>query len=122
MDREKVKMKYDQVKSVVKYNVMFTGHIVLSHLMCLFTTVTMVGCAAPHCKSRAGKSFYRFPKDPGKRKLWVQATKRAGSDGYTPWKPKPGSRLCEVGDCKSAHRAFSVNNLEMFILVFVFPY
>ena len=88
--------------------------ILISLIECVFSPVTMVGCAAPKCKSRAGryrKSFHRFPSesDPERRKKWVKAIKRAASDGFTLWKPTLESRLCEVGHCVKTYKGTPVS-------------
>ena len=75
-----------------------------------FTTVKMVSCAAPDCKSRRKgpgphKRFFTFPKDPVRKKQWAKALKRAGPDGYTLWQPTQYAWLCEVGHCNKTYNA-----------------
>ncbi|XP_030015473.1 uncharacterized protein LOC115436698 [Sphaeramia orbicularis] len=53
----------------------------------MVTTCVAVGCNNRQDKN-AGKSFYRFPKDPERRGLWTAAVKREG------WQPSSTSRVC----------------------------
>ena len=49
-------------------------------------------CCAFNCTNRHSKEkgikFYRFPKDPERRRRWIAAIRREG------WEPNDGSRIC----------------------------
>ena len=56
----------------------------------------MVLCAAYGCNSRSGVdrvSFFRFPKDVGLRKVWIQRLNR-GESATKSFAPKYHHRLC----------------------------
>ncbi|MED6278012.1 hypothetical protein CHARACLAT_019373 [Characodon lateralis] len=51
----------------------------------------MACCVAVGCSNRSDRkdlSFYRFPKDPERRTLWVEAVSRLN------WSPTDYSRIC----------------------------
>ena len=54
-------------------------------------------CAVVKCYNRHRKgsriSFYRFPKDPDRRRQWVAFVSRRNLDG-SPWEPGEGDRIC----------------------------
>lgn len=56
------------------------------------TTCAVVNCYNRHCKE-LGISFYRFPKNPDRRRQWVAFVSRRNSDG-SPWEPGEGDRIC----------------------------
>ncbi|XP_054594702.2 uncharacterized protein [Nothobranchius furzeri] len=69
-------------------------------------------CCAPGCQNRRGqvkgRSFYRIPKDPERRKRWIIAMKRASLQCKTKqWDPdSKGFRLCSehfISGKKSDH-------------------
>ncbi|XP_019736608.1 uncharacterized protein LOC109522457 isoform X1 [Hippocampus comes] len=51
-------------------------------------------CVVAGCRNRrtpgTGLSFYRFPRDPERKQLWIAAVNRQG------WAPNDGSRLCST--------------------------
>ena len=61
-------------------------------------------CCAVNCTQKRDKEkgiqLYRFPADPDRRNLWVQAIKRveydivSGKSTRKPWKPNQYHRLC----------------------------
>ncbi|XP_031168959.2 uncharacterized protein LOC116059833 isoform X2 [Sander lucioperca] len=55
-------------------------------------------CCAPGCQSYRGKynerkSFYRIPKDPGRRRKWIAAIKRARSTNSQPGTFEPNNKI-----------------------------
>jgi len=52
----------------------------------------MGGCTAVNCSSTRSKGFrlFRFPRDPKRRKTWLQNCRR------DKWQPTNHSELCEV--------------------------
>ena len=56
-----------------------------------------INCTNRHSKKK-GPKFYRFPKDPERRRRWVAAIRREG------WQPNDGSRIC------GAHFVSSMSN------------
>eukprot|EP00095_Tigriopus_kingsejongensis_P002625 maker-scaffold290_size220039-snap-gene-1.12 protein:Tk02625 transcript:maker-scaffold290_size220039-snap-gene-1.12-mRNA-1 annotation:"PREDICTED: uncharacterized protein LOC101073771" len=52
----------------------------------------MVSCSAYKCSNRGeyGFKFYRFPRDPDRRKIWAIKVRRLK------WSPTPNCRLCET--------------------------
>ena len=70
-------------------------HWVLSKLN-LICFVNMVLCAAYGCNSRSGVdrvSFFRFPKNAGLRKIWIQRLNR-GESATKSFAPNSHHRLC----------------------------
>ena len=53
------------------------------------TTCAVVGCHNRQCE----QSFYRFPKDKDRRRLWIAFVSRRNPDG-SPWQPGSGDRVC----------------------------
>ncbi|EGI69351.1 THAP domain-containing protein 2 [Acromyrmex echinatior] len=53
---------------------------------------TMSGCVADYCTNSVKKGFKmcRFPRDPKRRKIWAENTRRQD------WTPSDNSVLCEV--------------------------
>ena len=56
------------------------------------TTCAVVGCHNRQSK-RCEQSFYRFPKDKDRRRLWMAFISRRNPDG-SPWQPGSGDRVC----------------------------
>ena len=56
------------------------------------TTCAVVGCHNRQSK-QCGPSFYRFPKDKDRRRLWIAFVARRNPDG-SPWQPGSGDRVC----------------------------
>ena len=58
-------------------------------------------CSAPGCRSctaregRQGVKFFRFPKEPDKRQVWIDRIGRTNKDG-SPWTPPGNARLCSM--------------------------
>jgi len=52
----------------------------------------MGGCTAVNCSNTRKKGFrlFRFPRDPKRRKTWLQNCRR------DKWQPTDSSELCEV--------------------------
>ena len=56
-------------------------------------------CSATGCHSstglegRQGVKFFRFPKEPDKRRIWIDRIGRTKPDG-SPWTPHGTARLC----------------------------
>ena len=57
------------------------------------TTCVVVGCHNRQTK-QCGLSFYRFPKDKDRRRLWVAFVSRRNPDG-SPWQPGTGCMCSE---------------------------
>ena len=56
------------------------------------TTCAVVGCHNRQSK-QCGLSFYRFPKDKDRCRLWMAFVSRRNPDG-TPWQPGSGDHVC----------------------------
>ena len=56
------------------------------------TTCCVVNCNKRHSAS-SNVRFYRFPKDPDRRRRWLAFVSRRNRDG-SPWMPGQGDRVC----------------------------
>lgn len=58
------------------------------------TSCCVIGCSNRHSRN-SGLHFYRFPKDPDRRRMWLAFVCRQNQDG-TPWEPGDGDRVCSL--------------------------
>lgn len=58
------------------------------------TSCCVIGCSNWHSRN-SGLHFYRFPKDPDRRRMWLAFVCRQNQDG-TPWEPGDGDRVCSL--------------------------
>ena len=56
------------------------------------TTCCVVNCHNRHTKEST-RSFYRFPKDPNRRRQWLAFVYRKNTDGPS-WQPGDGDCIC----------------------------
>ena len=56
------------------------------------TSCCVIGCSNRHSSS-SDLHFYRFPRDPDRRRMWLSFICRRNQDG-TPWEPGDGDRVC----------------------------
>ncbi len=56
------------------------------------TTCCVVNCHARHSRGAITR-FYRFPKDPDRRRQWLAFVCRRNHDGSS-WEPGDGDRVC----------------------------